>query len=795
MSKLQCIHCGEDCGKNPVMWDEKPFCCYGCKTVYQILNEKKLDRYYSIADTPGIKIESSQLESKYAYLDNEDIQNKILDFSDGGINKVSFFIPAIHCSSCIWLLENLHTLHEGIIFSSVNFVKKETNITFREDQITLRELVELLASIHYIPEITLEKTEDQASSKTKKNALLKLGVAGFCFGNIMLFSFPEYLPGGELLEKNFKYLFSWLGLILAIPVVIYSGNDYILSAIKGLKKKIINIDVPITLGILTIFIQSSYEIISGNGKGYMDSLAGLVFFLLIGKWYQNKTYQALSFERDYKSYFPVAVTQIVEGKESSVPIEELKAGDIILIRNQELIPADSNILNGDANIDYSFVTGESLPVPKKSGDHVYAGGRQVGSSIELEIEKAVEQSYLTQLWNQDKNETINNKGLQNLVNKVSQYFTVIILFIATFAGIYWLINDSSHALNAFTSVLIIACPCALALTIPFTFGSIIRLFGRKGLYLKKTEVIEHLSKINTIVFDKTGTLTHTRSMHIEFTGNNLSVEEQKMIKSLVRHSTHPVSSAVFDSISSEQYFEVEDFREIPAMGISGYINGQKINIGSETFVKGKKTEEEELGTKVFVNINNNIPGFFTIENKYRNGLEKIIKRLIEKFSMHLLSGDNSSEQKNLLPLFRNKDFLHFNQSPSDKLAYIRALKEKGQTVLMVGDGLNDAGALNESDVGITIADDIYHFAPACDAILESKKFEKLDDFILFTSTGMKIVYISFVISFLYNLAGLFFAVQGILSPIIAAILMPVSSVSVVAFATLAVSLMAERKGI
>jgi Cu+-exporting ATPase len=787
-----CIHCGEDCGKHPIIWEEKPFCCYGCKTVYQILNEKDLKQYYEIEKMPGIKVETKDTGDKYAYLDLEEIKSKLFDFSDGGISKVTLFIPAIHCASCIWLLEHLNTLHLGILQSTVNFPKKEVYITFKDQEISIRQVVEMLASIHYIPEITLDDLEKRDLTKGNKAILLKIGITGFVLMNVMMYNFPEYLPGGELLEQNFKKFFGWLSLALSIPVVVYCSNDYFLSAVKSLKHKIISIDLPIELGIITLFLQSAYDIISGTGIGYLDSLSGLVFFLLIGKWYQGKTYQALSFERDYKSYFPVAVTKIENEKEEVIPLKDLKKGDYILVRNQELIPADGKIVKGDGNIDYSFVTGESLPVHKSTNESIFAGGRQIGSSVVLEIEKEVEQSYLTQLWNQEKSDDGFESRLKVLTDNVSQYFTFIILAIAIAAGIYWIFNDKTVAVFAFTSVLIVACPCALALTVPFTFGSTMRHFGRHGFYLKNTEVIERLHKVNSIVFDKTGTITHTKSMNIDFIGDNLDDEKILMIKSLVRHSTHPLSVALFQNLNGDNYYRVEEFNEIPALGITGIVNGKRINLGSRKFVTGKDEEEKGLKTQVWIYFNNKVLGYFQLENRYRRGLKDVIKKLGKNFDLHLLTGDNEAEKVNLLPIFEREDRILFNQSPTEKLDYINKIKTKHKTVLMIGDGLNDAGALNESDVGITIADDVYHFSPACDAILESDKFNKLTNFIDFIRTCLNIVKISFVISFLYNVIGIYFAVQGLLTPVFAAILMPISSVSVVAFATFAISFRAKQ---
>lgn len=788
-----CIHCGEDCGNYPVVWDEKPFCCNGCKTVYQILNEKDLKQYYEIAPMPGIRVESPEQGEKYAYLDLDEIRTKLLDFHDGGISKVTFFIPSIHCASCIWLLEHLSLLSPAITHSFVNFPRKEVSITFKDTEISLRQVVELLASIHYIPEITLDRLDKQNKKKGNKTLILKIGITGFVLMNVMMYNFPEYLPGGELLEPGFKRFFGWLSLVLSIPVVVYCASDYFLSSIKSLRHRIISIDLPIALGILALFLQSAFDIITLSGTGYLDSLAGLVFFMLVGKWYQGKTYQALSFERDYKSYFPVAVTKINEDSENVIPLSELKSGDHILIRNKELIPADARIVSGDGNIDYSFVTGESLPVRKNPGDTIFAGGRQVGSSIRIEIISQVEQSYLTQLWNQDTGSGKDDPGMKRIIDRVSQYFTLIILIIAVAAGIYWLFTDPSIAIFAFTSVLIVACPCALALTIPFTFGSTMRWFGRSGFYLKKTQVIEELYKADTIVFDKTGTITHSRSMNISFQGDPLDAGQLLTVKSLVRHSTHPLSAALFLRLEGDQYHPVTGFKEIPGLGISGEVNGVHVLLGSRRFVTGKDDSGEALKTWVYVSFNHKVLGYFHISNSYRPGLQQVIAGVAPTHALHLLTGDNEAEKTTLEQIFGSDRSLHFNQSPADKLSYISRLRSQGHKVLMIGDGLNDAGALLHSNVGITIADDVYHFSPACDAILRSDRFAALHRFISFTRTSLTIVYISFTLSFLYNIFGLWFAVRGLLTPIFAAILMPISSVSVVAFASLSIAFLAKRK--
>lgn len=792
--ELKCVHCGNSCGIAPVVFEGYSFCCAGCSAVYQILQANNLNQYYQIEPMKGIRVEDEirPSDETYAFLDLEKFRSKILHFSDAGVSKVSFFIPEIHCASCIWLLENLHSLNPGVLQSMVNFPKKEVSITFREHEISLRQLVELLVSINYIPEISQHSIEKPLSGSSDKKLFIKIGIAAFSFMNAMIYHFPQYLPGHELLEPEIRRMFGWLSILLAIPALGYSASDYFLTAVKSLKKRIISIDLPIAIGLVMLFVQSLVEIFSGKGIGYIDSLTGLVFFMLIGRWYQGKTYQALSFERDYKTYFPLAVTRLTVNGTESTALEDLKPGDRILVRNQEIVPADSILKSRNASIDYSFVTGESMPVTKLTGDFVFAGGRQVGQAIELVIEKEVQQSYLTQLWNQSKNPFTEENKLNTTVNKVSQYFTLIVLFIAVSSGLYWYVFRPEIALFAFTSVLIIACPCALALTVPFTFGTTMRQFGRKGFYLKNTAVIEHLFHVDTIVFDKTGTITNGNSSDISFAGDDLSEHELVLVKSLAFHSSHPLSKILINWIEPAEMLAVDDFHEIPSLGITGIVDGVKINLGSKYFVTGHPRQDENSGTEIWISFQNSVRGYFQLGNEYRPGLLNLVNKLKSTYELHLLTGDNEAEKSRLAHFFGSETNLHFNQSPTDKLNYIRKMQDEGKKVLMIGDGLNDAGALNESYVGIVIADNVFNFSPACDAILQAARFENLARYISFTRRSMKIAWMGFGISFLYNLVGLSFAVQGNLTPIVAAILMPISSVSVVAFASFSVSLSAKE---
>lgn len=792
--KAACYHCGDICGDLTLTLDEKTFCCEGCKTVYQLLEENGLCQYYDLEKSPGITIKSRSFKDRFAYLDQPEVIEKLLDYRSEDQARISFYIPSIHCASCIWLIENLYKLKPGVLQSEVNYLKKQAYIIFRPGEISLRQIVELLTTLGYEPDITLHDIDTPKAGNPNRELIFKVGIAGFCFGNIMLFSFPEYFHLSDMIDPGFRPFFGYLNILLSLPLLLYSGAGYFRSAWQGLKHKIINIDFPLSLGILVMFGRSSYEIISGTGAGFMDALAGLIFFLLVGKWFQNKTFHALSFERDYKSYFPVSVTRLEKGEETSTTLDQLEAGDIIQLRNNELIPADGILLDGNAWIDYSFVTGESKPVGRQPGEKVYAGGKQTSGIIRVELTKTVSQSYLTQLWNQQvftRQSTIN---LTTRVNTVSKYFTFAILSIAIGAGIYWAFADPSKASNAVTAVLIITCPCALALTVPFTFGNTIRIFGRRKLYLKNAALIEDLAKIDTIVLDKTGTITTHDTDAITYEGSALSEEESRVFRLMLKSSTHPLSKAIYNYVGAYEGKEKIAVEEISGSGLTATVDGHTYRLGSAPFVTGKDTNDEKefRASSVYLSVDDAVKGYYRVENKYREGIEEMIRELKKDYSLHLLSGDNEAEQGNLRRLLGEDTPLHFHQTPADKLSYIEHLQQQGHKVLMLGDGLNDAGALKQADAGIAVSDGNSTFFPACDGMLNASELRHLPRFLQQSRQSLTTTKLSFFISLVYNLIGLFFAVRGELLPVIAAVLMPISSVSVIAFTVLRTNLSARK---
>ena len=784
-----CFHCGQEIEKDRIFFDEKAFCCNGCKSVYEILNANNLGNFYELNKNSGIRPDENL--SQFDYLDTPEIFEKVVDFSEGNTSVVTFKIPVIHCSSCIWLLESLQDLNTNIRYSQVNFTKKTLQVSFNQNELPLSELAKFLTNLGYKPVISLE-TADKKEAAVDRSLTIKVAVAGFAFGNAMMFAFPEYLNTGSSVDfwlEEFAPFFRFLTFLLSIPVVVYSASDYYKSAWFGLKNKIVNIDVPIVLGILVLFFRSVYEIATNYGPGYFDTLCGLLFFMLLGKIFQKRTYSALSYDRDYKSFYPIAVTKVdFGGQQQNILLSDIKIGDRILVRNQEIIPVDAVLINGEGNIDNSFITGESATITKNPGDKIFAGGKQIGSILELEVIKTVNQSYLTQLWNKEafRKEEL---GLDTLVNQISKYFTFIILGITLLAGIYWYQIDFEKMFQVVSAILIVACPCALALSTPFTMGHIMRILGRNKMYVKDAHTIEKMAKIDTLVFDKTGTITYNKKANISFEGKEIAEFDLKNIKSLLKNSNHPLSKSLYEFLEvQDEYLPIENFKETAGKGYEATVRGKVYKIGSAKFTH---QEAKSLETAVYIERDGEFLGKYIFKNEYRDGLAEMAKEL-KDYKIHVLSGDNSSEEQTLKNLIPNITEMRFSQSPEDKLEYIKSLQDQGKKVAMLGDGLNDAGALKQSNIGIAIADDTNSFTPSSDVIMNGGVLTKLHDYFALTKDAMIIVKLTFGISFLYNVVGLTAAVLGEMSPLFAAILMPLSSISVVAFTSLSTWLRSRK---
>ncbi|TVQ46264.1 MAG: HAD family hydrolase [Saprospirales bacterium] len=793
--KPDCFHCGEVVETDKYVEEEKSFCCNGCHMAYHLIQSAGLDFYYDDAKNPLLERKKIDLEEgKFAYLDNEDIAAKIIRYEEGSIKQVWLDLPSIHCASCLRVLENLHRFDRGVIKVSVNFEKKTAHVLFDSDKISLRKLVFLLASIGYEPSLTLEEITEKNDRRTNMSLIYKLGVAGFCFGNIMLLSLPDYFAGSREIEANLDEWFKYLSLILSLPVFFYSSQAFFKPAIAGLKQNYVNMDFPVALAILATFVRSVVDVLFGFGTGFFDSMSGIVFFMLVGRYLQSRTHTSLSFDRDFRSYFPIAIDTLVKDQFLPKALPDLEKGDIIRIRPGEIIPGDGRILDGDGHIDYSFVTGESAIIKVNKGEKVFSGGRQTRNLLTVQLSSKVAQSYLTSLWNKDAFKKKSQKRMEKF-DRWGRDFTWGVIAIAVIAAIVWLFIDPYKSMDAFTAVLIIACPCALLVTVAYTHGHLLNVLSRNEFYLRDSGVLSTLAHPDAIVWDKTGTLTSQKKFTATFVGTDISDIEKIAVASVTSLSLHPLSQIITEHLKSRQQLDVRGYEEIAGKGITANAGDIQIKAGSSQFILGKAEEKSKNGSRVHIEINGQYRGYFELIHLYRNRILETVSGLSGKTPNIVLSGDNDAEKAYLQEVLGEKVDLKFEQLPADKLEYLKKIKEEGKKAIMIGDGLNDAGALQQSELGLAVSDQLNNFTPASDGIIKGDQLHRLPDFMKLASWGQRLIAGVFTYSAIYNIAGIWFAVRAELSPMIAAIIMPLSSISIILITFTGVYIFSKKLGL
>ena len=769
---VRCGHCGDDCSRDAVVTAAGTFCCAGCATVFELIARHGLEHFYVCDVEPGRSQKAAgRLDpDRFAVLDDPAIAARFVLRATTS-PRATFTVPAMHCASCLWLLEQLWRFDEGVGRSEVDIAARTVRIDFDPARISVRAIASRLGSLGYEPLLAGESTVAPQPAR-RRTLYLKIGVAGFAFGNVMLFSVPRYLNGAPL-DAGFTTLFGTLNLAFSIPVLLFSAADYFQNAWRSVRARAMSLDVPIAIGLLALFFRSSADILLGVGEGFFDSFAGLTFFLLIGRLFQQMAYERIEFDRTVRSFLPLSVRVVNDGGHRLARIDTLQPGDVVSLRASEVVPSDATLIDDTAHLDYAFVTGESRPVHVRQGEPVHAGGRVVGTSVRLRIERPVSQSELARLWANPAFSASRARSLPAVLARFGLWFTIVALALAAFGAVAWW-PDWRMSLSVATAVLIIACPCAFTLSAPIALGTTMGVLGRAGCYLKDPGVALELGRIDTVVFDKTGTLT-TSAPETEPVSEGLSSDDWRLVRRLAVESTHPISRAIqqIDRASAA------DVNEVSGRGLVGWIDGHRVAIGSASFIASETGRSlPEAAGATWAAVDDRVPGWIRTRAAVRPGMDAAVRALSAQYDTRLLSGDHDGDRDRWSPVFDGR--VTFRQLPEDKLATVKDLQARGKHVLVIGDGLNDAGALAAADVGLAVTDDTACLVPACDAVISGSRLAHLPELLSYASRARRAIATCFGVSIAYNALGLWLALTGQLTPLATAILMPVSSLTIVA---------------
>ncbi|MEY3386343.1 MAG: Cation-transporting ATPase PacS [Bacteroidota bacterium] len=754
--------------------DDHIFCCHGCAGVYELLRSHNACTYYDVEAHPGHRPDADDAP-RYDGMDV--VVSAVTSGGSPGRSVLTVHIPDMHCASCVWLLERLTRFDAGIIASRVDLLSRTLTIDFRTGQTSASRIAQLLTSLGYPPVMPSHTEGRQPVRQDRRKLYTQLGIAGFAAGNVMMIGLAKYVAGPSGMAKDVEQTLRLIEIALSVPVLVYCAQPWFRSAWGSLRRGVVNLDVPVAIGVLTLFVRSFIDLSMGRGEGFLDSFTGLVFLLLIGRLFQQRAFEALEFDRSMRSFFPLSATRIRGDQQQDVPIEELAETDVILVRNGEVISADAILLHTSAVVDYAYLNGESEPVECSPGSMLYAGGRIMGRSVRLSVVRPSTGSYMASLWSRQDIHT-QRSALSWTSERFGLIFTFAVLAVAVTTALAWL-PDWAMSLTVFSSVLIIACPCALTLAMPITYGTAMTMLAKTGVFLKNVGTITELQKVRHVAFDKTGTLTSPDQ--VEYVGEPLAPWLRTAFASMARHSTHPVSRAI---AMQEQAFDAVnvDVEEIPGKGLVCTIADVQLALGSVALASVPMTDVSvdvnRSGSMAIVD--GRAVGRYVMRHRLRSGVEKMIHRLVTRaIDVSVISGDIKASGSVLSKLL-DTDRIHLSASPEQKVDHIRQMQLSRGQVMMVGDGLNDIAAMSAANVAVAVSNGSSRIVPACDVMIDSGRVQVIDRILDYARRQKRVVHVAFWFTMAYNLLGITLAASGLLSPVITAIMMPTSSLIVIA---------------
>jgi Cu+-exporting ATPase len=780
MSVVKCSHCQLEFDEKVMIKEEENpslhFCCNGCQGVYHILQDDGLSSFY---DKLGKNTLSQPLAlgNDSSTFDMDSFKQRYIRKTSEGFNRVDLIIEGIHCAACIWLNEKILDETAGIVEANINFTNNKAKIVWDEDIISLSAIIDKIRSIGYNA-YPYEKTQnDKQSKKNNRDYFLRMSVAIFASMNIMMIGVAKYTGFFTGMSDSMTQMVHFAEWIFATPVLFYSGWIFFRGAYFGLRNKIINMDFLVITGASLTYIYSLYVLFGGVGNSYFDSVAMILTFVLVGKYLEVLGKKSAIDTMDkIKSYIPLEATIIENESKKIVSLDAILVGDIIEVKNGEKASVDGEVISGESSFDESSISGESLPVGKKLGSKIYSGTINLDKVIRYKATKNYANSTLNNIVELLEDSLNSKPKIEEMTNNLSKYFSITILLLSFITFVSWYIMGLSFekALIITISVIVIACPCALALATPIASLVGISWLGREGILFKEAKFIETFAKATTVIFDKTGTLTYGKlkviSKEIE-----LSSDELNLLYSLVDSSTHPISKAVklflVENYPNLTHINLENIEQIPAVGVNAHYQNKKLF--------GGKSDESSLFTSYVFKIDGIILASFSLEDELRIDARTTIDYLQkEGIKTIICSGDNETVVSKMANSLGIKEY-YWEVTPKGKADLVTTLRDKGEIVVMVGDGINDSLALSRADISIAMGNGADISLAVSDIVILNDKLEGIIKSFYISKRTFKFIKQNLLISLLYNLITLPLAIFGYVIPLIAALSMSLSSLLVV----------------
>ncbi len=793
-----CFHCGLPLTPGAIIQgkindDVHNFCCIGCRAVCHAIFSNGLEGFYDRTPDGTQLTPPPEVSKDLALYDLDEVQEEFVD-SLGAEREINLLVEGIHCAACVWLIERSLQVVPGVLDARVNLSGKRLKLRWDNTQLKLSEVLTRLAQIGYAAVPYDPQVAESALKKQNRALLFRMAFAGFTMMNLLWVSIALY-SGAD--DGEFRSLFHWVGFALATPTLFYSGYPFLRGAWTGLRQLHLTMDLPIAIGAVVTYTYSVYITItqSNTGEVYFDTVVNFLFVILLGRYLEAiSKRQAVDATQRLLDLQPRGATLLQNNEEVLRPIRSIKEQDIVLVKPGERISVDGEVISGSGLVDESMLTGESVAVKKQLGDKVAAGTLSIDGALKIRVEATLKNTRLGKIIHLVEDAQSSKAPIQCTADRIVPWFVMATLLLATITFFWWLRDDFELALMAATSVLIITCPCAFGLATPMAIAVAAGAGARNGILVKNGGVLETLSDVKHFVFDKTGTLTEGKMRVLEIFSKQMNSHDiLAYCAAIESFSEHAIAQAIVNEAKEQksQPMKAEDVTVRPGLGISGLVDNKRIVIGNENWINenditldeeivSRQAHWEQQGTScVLVAINGKLIGLLAIADRLRSDAKELIETLrANNMKITLLSGDKQSVAEEIANQLGGMNVIA-EVLPEEKDQVIKSLQINGEKVAMIGDGINDAPALMRADVGIALGSGTDVSADSADIVLASNELNKVSLAMLLSRRTIKTIHQNMAISFSYNIIMVPLAMMALITPLVAAISMPVSSLLVI----------------
>jgi len=813
-----CTHCGLAVPADLIVPGRaEQFCCQGCGTVYAAITAGGLDKYYALRERLGAgeRRRARVSGSSFEAFENEAFTRAYCREEADGTRSVELYLEGVHCAACVWLVEKLPEIVPGVVRCRLDMGRSLARVEWDPSCVGLSSAARVLDSLGYTPHPARSARAREARRRADRKALVRIAVAGACAGNVMLISIALYGGGFTGIEPVFKRLFEWVSAGLTVLSLAWPGSVFFKGAIGALRARRVHLDMPIAIGLAAGGVAGLWSATTGHAEPFFDSITVLVFLLLVGRWLQSwRTRSAMDSVELLYALTPATARVVIVGEDGlesvrEAPIEALETGALIEVRPNESVPVDGVVVSGCTSVDASVLTGESVPVVVGVGDRVAAGAVNVSSPVRVRTEAVGAETRVGRMMSAIERLSRERAPFAAMIDRIAGPFVLVVVSLAVLTVLVWWRVSPIDAVAHAVALLVVTCPCALALATPLASSVAIGRAAKRGMLIKGGSVFERLGTPGVMFLDKTGTVTHGTFEVVSWVGDDVDGHDglRGLVAAVESRFSHPIARALSRSAGDvgdrgpkvmDAASAVLRVEQVPGRGVRAMvlIDGaeRELAIGSPAFVLCSIAEEDRPGwlvegldradgsafTPVVVSLDGVPAAMAMLGDRVRDEAAGTAAELRRRgWDVRLLSGDQQSVVSAVaakLGLEASKCL--GGQTPEEKLEHVRRAMDSGKSVVMVGDGVNDAAALASATVGVAVEGGAEASLQAADVYLRRPGLAPMLELLDGSGRAMGVIRRNLLASLGYNVLAGGLAIAGFVSPLVAAILMPISSLTI-----------------